>query len=183
MRVKFIEDLPADEFWLSSKLYDVSQAGVNQYGVPKYMGPITGYFSRPIYLPLEALVTIPGEHGEQNAIREQSLTYIRLNYDVVMKELPYIEIDPYGKAWVNEGNHRIMVAAERGEKSLLVEVRYFTGGQKLAKDFSPENLIWVQRYINDEHVLCSTTSHHKDPDEVAIQPQEVTGRVFYNNDQ
>jgi len=35
-----------------------------------------------------------------------------------------------GSAWVNEGNHRIMAAAELGWETLPVEIRYFDGGER-----------------------------------------------------
>lgn len=154
MRAKFIEDLPTDEYWMASKLYDVRESGLTQYGVPKYMGPITGYFSRPLRLPIQLLLTIPGERGEQSAVRQSSLEYIRSHWDEVSKEIPFIEIDPNGKAWVSEGNHRIMVAAELGESCLAVEVRYFTGGQKLADTFAPENLLWYDMIPYNTVCVC-----------------------------
>lgn len=175
MRATFIEDLPTDEYWMASKLYDVRESGLTQHGVPKYMGPITGYFSRPLRLPIQLLLTIPGERGEQSAVRQSSLEYIRSHWDEVSKEIPFVEIDPNGKAWVSEGNHRIMVAAERGESFLPVEVRYFTGGQKLADTLSPENLLWYDRIpYNTVGVCYSDAAEKKNMNDNSIKKNEST---------
>ncbi len=112
--VAFHEDIP-NEQWLANKVADVVEDGRNHWGVPRYMGPVTGRFSRPLSLPVSLLATVPGERGEQDAIRQESLDYINANWDTLTaSQTPYVEVDPFGKAWVNEGNHRIMVAAERG---------------------------------------------------------------------
>jgi Arc/MetJ-type ribon-helix-helix transcriptional regulator len=137
----FKEDLGPNEEWLRSKQNDAVRGGRNEFGVPKRMGSITGSFSRPLQLPTYVLGVLKGEQGEQTRIRQESLDYLRKNWDSVKHEPIYIEVDPFGIAWVNEGNHRIMVARELGEKTLPVEVRYFSGGQKKAGPFEPEELL------------------------------------------
>lgn len=137
---KFVEDL-GPSGWLSKKLASVEAAGVNEFGVPKSMGPVTGTFSRPLNLPTYLLGTLKGERGEQGNVRGDSLEYIRNNWDLVKREPVYVEVDPFGRAWVSEGNHRIMVARELGERTLPVEVRYFTGGQQKAGPWAPDELL------------------------------------------
>lgn len=110
-------------------------------GVPKTFGPITGSFDRPLSLPIALLAGTPGERGEQANVRQESLQYIRDNFDRVTQDPVYVEVDPHGKGWVSEGNHRIMVAAEKGVPSLPTEVRYFSGAERKATDFSPATLI------------------------------------------
>ncbi|TXH46820.1 MAG: PLxRFG domain-containing protein [Desulfurellales bacterium] len=137
---KFVEDL-GPSGWIERKLKAVDAAGVNEFGVPKSMGSVTGTFSRPLNLPTYLLGTLKGERGEQGNVRGDSLEYIRNNWDLVKREPVYVEVDPFGRAWVSEGNHRIMVARELGERTLPVEVRYFTGGQQKAGPWAPDELL------------------------------------------
>ena len=140
-KATFNEDLGPNESWLQGKINSAKEGGLNEFGVPKRMGSITGSFSRPLDLPTYLLSVLKGEQGEQSKVRKDSIDFIRKNWDKVKKEPIYVEVDPFGRAWVNEGNHRIMVARELGEKTLPVEVRYFSGGQKEAGPFKPNELI------------------------------------------
>lgn len=139
-RADFRSDIP-NEFWLNEKREDFVAAGNNEFGVPKSMGPVTGSFARVLNLSVDLLVQVPGERGEQSKPRQDSLEYIRQNWAEVSKEPVYVEVAPDGKGWVSEGNHRIMVAQEKGVSSLPVEVRYFSGGERFATAFAPDKLI------------------------------------------
>jgi len=135
---KLIEDIPNDD-WLQGKIDYAIRKGRNDYGVP-FMSTVTGYFRKPVEVPLRVLSKLKGERDEQNNVREESLKYIRDNWDEVSKEPPYIEVAYNGEAWVSEGNHRIMVAAEKGLKSLPVEIRYFDGGQRRLGPLHPSRI-------------------------------------------
>ncbi len=137
---KFKSDIPSED-WLREKLRWTQEDGRNQWGVPKTFGPITGSFDRPLNLPVEVLLGVPGERAEQSNVRPDSLAHIRKNFERVTQDPVYVEVDPYGKAWMSEGNHRIMVAAERGVTHLQAQVRYFSGGEREATDFAPERLM------------------------------------------
>ena len=126
--------------WLQEQIDYAKERGRNRYGVP-YMGKITGSFKGSINVPMSILSKLSGQRGEQSAKREDSLDYIRKNWDEVSKEPPYIEVAHNGEAWVSEGNHRIMVAAEKGLNSLPVEIRYFDGGQKEDGPLKPEKIL------------------------------------------
>ncbi len=149
----YSEDIP-NEKWLAGKVEDAVSGGTNSFGVPRRMGSTTGYFGKPVEVPVEILAKLPGERAEQSNVRKDSLDYIRKNWDTVSKEAPYIEVDPFGKAWVSEGNHRIMVAKEKGLKTLPVEIRYFSGGQRNAGELAPEKIL--------EYNLPSTTTAKDD---------------------
>lgn len=136
----FKSDIPSEQ-WLQEKLEWTREDGRNKWGVPKTFGPITGSFDRPLNLPVELLASTPGERAEQSNVRPESLQYIRENFDRVIQDPVYVEVDPFGKSWISEGNHRIMVAAEKGVQSLPTQVRYFSGAEREASDFAPERLI------------------------------------------
>lgn len=141
----FHEDLGPSEYWLSSKRESVLEAGDNAFGVSKHFGPVTGHFSRKLMLPVAMLSDIPGERGEQSAVRTDSLEYIKVHFEkdgLLPGGAPFMTIDPVGRAWINEGNHRIMFAAQTGIEFIPCEVRYFTGSQLCAdKGFSPQELL------------------------------------------
>ena len=132
---RLIEDIP-NERWLQGKIDYAKSKGRNQWGVP-FMGTVTGYFRSPVDVSVRVLSKLQGERDEQNHVREESLDYIRKHWDEVSKEPPYIEVAYNGEAWVSEGNHRIMVAKEKGLESLPVEIRYFDGGQLSNGPLSP----------------------------------------------
>jgi hypothetical protein len=129
-------DVP-NEQWLQEQIDYAKQRGRDRWGVP-YMGKITaGYRGATVNVPTSVLAALPGQRNEQRNVREESLEYIRENWDEVSKEPPYIEVAYNGEAWVSEGNHRIMVAAERGESTMPVEIRYFDGGERVDGPLKP----------------------------------------------
>jgi hypothetical protein len=143
--VKFRDSLTEgddERNWLEEELEEVEERGRNKWGVPQSMGPVTGSFNKELWLPTPLLSILRGERGEQDRPRERSLQYINENWEKLRLNPVYIEVDPYGVPWVSEGNHRIMVAAKRGEPFVLAEVRYFTGGQKkTSPSWKPQRLI------------------------------------------
>lgn len=136
----FRSNIPSD-LWLQEKLQATQEDGRNDWGVPRTFGPITGSFDRPLILPVALLAGVPGERAEQSNVRQDSLAHIRANFEQEIETPVYVEVDPYGKAWMSEGNHRVMVAAERGVASLPTLVRYFSGGECEATDFEPSRLL------------------------------------------
>jgi hypothetical protein len=158
--IKFKSDIPNDS-WLQQKREDAELSGRNQFGVPKTFGPVTGRFDRDLYVSIEMLAVLPGERGEQASVREQSLNYLRANWSQVSKQSIYVEIDPFGKPWVNEGNHRIMVAKEMGNSSLPTEVKYFAGSDRLVpSEWSPSTLTALDLVFRSE--VEAITTHVKD---------------------
>lgn len=135
---RLIEDIPNDS-WLQGKIDYAISKGRNQWGVP-HMSTVTGYFDKPVEVSLRVLSRLKGQRDEQNNVREDSLDYIRKNWDEASEQPPYIEVAHNGEAWVSEGNHRIMVAAEKGLESLPVEIRYFDGGQRRSGPLSPSRI-------------------------------------------
>lgn len=138
--ISFKQDIPSQE-WVATKVQYAEEDGRNAFGVPRTFGPITGSFSDTLLLPVALLATIPGERGEQQNVRPESLKAIRDDWERIKQEPVFVEIDPFGKAWLSEGNHRIMVAQGKGEAAFAAEVRYFSGGQLKTDEMRPENLL------------------------------------------
>lgn len=135
----FRSDIPSER-WLEQKLAWVHEDGRNDWGVPKTMAPVTGSFNRCLRLPTALLRLIPGERGEQKNVRQDSLAYIRDHFETISQEPLYVEVDPYGQAWMSEGNHRVMVACNLEVPWLTVQVRYFCGAERIEGVFSPAAL-------------------------------------------
>ena len=141
----FYQDHGPTTGWLESVREDVRQEGRDKHGVP-WMKKITGYYRKPVTLPVGILSRLPGEHEEHKYPREESLRVIKK----VMEEtgklpvsgeeeyVPYIEVAYDGSAWISEGNHRIFAARDLGWKELPVEIRYFDGGDMAPGDLSPD---------------------------------------------
>lgn len=172
-RPRLIEDIPNDS-WLQGKIDYALKKGRNQYGVP-HMSSVTGYFRQPVMVPLRVLKGLKGERGEQENVRQESLDYIRENWDTVSQEPPYIEVAYNGEAWVSEGNHRIMVAAEKGLESMPVEIRYFDGGQRRNGPLNPSRIpsldesagvseIILENRIETEEIILNAAYLDVDPE-------------------
>lgn len=147
-QTKFRRDVPC-QYWLQEQIDHVVERGKNKYGVP-CMKSITGWFTGKVNVPVDLLVSIPGQRGEQSNIRENDLACLKkIMRDTGKLPLlddgneytPYIEVAHDGSAWVNEGNHRIMAAKALGWKTLPVTIRYFDGGEMKAGKMSPVNLL------------------------------------------
>jgi len=139
--LKFKEDLGTED-WLAQRIAEARAGGVNQWGVPKRMGSVTGRFTRELLLPTGLLVTLRGQRGEQSNPRPESLKYLSANWRSAKKKPVFIEVDPFGQPWVTEGNHRIMVAAAKEEPSVLADVQYLSGGQlRTSPAWQPEQLL------------------------------------------
>ncbi len=147
---QFYEDIP-NESWLQGKIEYAQRSPRNDFGVPK-MSSVTGYFSKPVLVPVRWFDGVKGERGEQDNVRSESLNGIRK----VIREtgkfpltengteyVPYIEIGYDGKPWISEGNHRVMAAIAEGMDYIPVELRYFDGGQRRAGKWNPENILEI----------------------------------------
>lgn len=131
-------DVPNEE-WLKSKQEYAASKGRDRFGAP-YMGTVTALFREPIKVRVDVLKKLPGMRNEQGQVRKDDLKAIK---DIMQQTgklplldngeeyVPFINVAYNGEAWVNEGNHRIMAAAELGWDMLPVEIRYFDGGERV----------------------------------------------------
>ena len=147
--VEYKEDIPSER-WLKDEQDYSLEEGLNKFGAPYSMGSDTGNFDRPLNIPVSKLSEVKGLRGEQGRVRQDSLDWIRKNWDKVKNEPAFMVVDPTGKAWISEGNHRIMVAKERGESYFPTEVRYFSGGNRTAGSFDPDNLMKLDLEVSNK---------------------------------
>ena len=131
-------DVPNEE-WLQDAIdYAVSKSP-DRHGLP-YMGKTTATV-KDVSIPVSILARIPGMRSEQSNVRHRDLAAImKIMQDTGKLPLhahsgeeykPFINVAYDGSAWVNEGNHRIMAAAQLGWESLPVEISYFDGGERI----------------------------------------------------
>lgn len=142
-------DNPGGSWLEHNKKYSQKQ-GRKPSGAPKSFGSITGYFDRKVLIPVALLATAKGINGEQMNVRQDSLDWLHKEmgykkrlplFNELRQHAPFIQVDQEGVPWVNEGNHRIMVAAQLGWKFMPTEVRYFNGGELIPGNFAPAKLI------------------------------------------
>lgn len=158
--VEFREDIP-NESWLQGKIDYALETPRNRFGVPK-MSSQTGYFTNPVLVPARWFKDVKGERGEQENVRQESLSAIRkiiretgkmpLNDDGT-EYVPYIEIGYDGKPWISEGNHRIMAAIAEGMKYIPIQLRYFDGGQRRAGVWGPGNITSITERAEGEQLV------------------------------
>jgi hypothetical protein len=150
--IKLRRDNPGGE-WLQNKKEDSLDAGLNQFRVPRRFGSVTGTLNRNVLVSVDKLARVKGMRGEQMAenIRPKSLDYLtkqmsetgRLPESSVKGEdyVPFLNIYQDGTPYVNEGNHRIMVAKQLGWKYIPIQISWFNGAEQAGGLFSPETLM------------------------------------------
>jgi hypothetical protein len=154
-------DNPGGEWLEGKKRYSLKE-GVNEYGVPRIFGSTTGSFRRQVLIPVDVLADIPGASGEQRNVRLKDLASI-VGYMREKGKLPppprdedtehyypFIMVLQDGKAYVNNGNHRIMAARKLGYKYLPVELRYYNGGEDIDGILSPDAILKYDRQARAE---------------------------------
>lgn len=146
-------DVP-NEKWLQDKIDYTKSKGRDKFGAP-FFTSTTAYFKQNVRVPIQILRRLPGIEGEQQNVRTKDLIAIKK----IMKStgklpmhnnkeyVPFIMVAYNGEAWVFNGNHRIMAAAElfdEGDKrfaELPIELRYFDGGERVKSGvLSPEKI-------------------------------------------
>jgi hypothetical protein len=135
--------------WLEHKRKLAADEGMNEFGTPERMGTLTGGFDEEQTIPVSVLKGIRGMRGEQDNVRPDSIEWLTKHMSKTGKlpptqsgkeYAPFITVDQRGIPYVNEGNHRIMVADKLGWESLPVEIRYFNGGEDMPGIMSPSSI-------------------------------------------
>ena len=114
-----------------------------------------------VLVPTSKLAQLPGINGEHlpSRTRENSLQYLKKQmgktgklpegHETGKEYAPFVQVDQDGKAWVNEGNHRIKAANELGWNHLPTEVRYFNGGESVPGPWHPDTLLADHARLRD----------------------------------
>lgn len=152
-------DNPAGR-WLEAKRAEVEADGLNQFGTPARFGSITGSFDRYVLLPVALLKTFRGLRNEERRVRYADLQWLvecgkeTGRFPVVDPSSgetynPFIQVDKDGTPWINEGNHRVMAAAALGWDYVPVQVRYFTGGERVPGALAPAKVLQFDRQARE----------------------------------
>lgn len=126
--------------WLQEKLKDPSVTKYNSKGSPMSFGSVTAYYDKDVLIPVRVLAKLKGVSGEHTFVRQESFSSLKkfmsennklppLPHDLNTQYTPFIQVNYAGDAWINEGNHRVKVAADLGWEYLPVAIRYFLGGE------------------------------------------------------
>lgn len=151
--VKFYQDNPGGQWEKNKQRYaeeDMEKhKGKDGNTAHGFSGSVTGYFSKPLKLPVEHLKNLPGIMGEHKFRNDpEAPKYKRLESEVSSpdkfdseKHPIFVTVNHLGHAYVSEGNHRLAYAARNGIKNIHTEVRYFNGGENVSSDFHPDKLL------------------------------------------
>jgi hypothetical protein len=175
-RPKLMIDVPSEK-WLQGKVDYAIEKGRNKNGVP-HMSTVTGRFDKPVEVSLRVLSKLKGQSKEQDNVRQESLKYIRENWDEVSKQPPYIEVAYNGEAWVSEGNHRIMVAMEKGLETMPVEIRYFDGGERANGPLNPSRI----PSLDEGYGGAETNELSSALGNIEQLAKDYNGEIVYGND-
>ena len=131
-------DVPNEE-WLQDKIDYAERKGRDEWGVPHF-GSVTAYARPNPQVSVVRLELLKGMRNEQNKVRPASLDRLKAYMEKTGKlppdphgneHAPYVMVAYNGEAWVNEGNHRIMVAYGLGWEKMPVQLAYFDGGERV----------------------------------------------------
>lgn len=135
--LKFKVDNPGGK-WLEEEQALCDKKGFSSYGGPNRFGPVTAWFNRAVLVPVSVLKNLKGLRAEQSNVRPKDLESLHQyaskhqsfpKMDSGGTHNPFIQVWHDGTPYVNEGNHRIMMANQRGWKFVPIEIRYFSGGE------------------------------------------------------
>jgi len=202
--LKLDSDIPSKDWLLEKRLRAASGGGTGEIGAHIGSSITGGYRGEYPTIPTNVLKEILGLNLEQQKVRESSLNYLTdymeknqhlpthyfgsgnvfsgrkgdylpLNVEGVREYKPFIMVDQYGQPFVNEGNHRIMVANKLGWENLPIELRYFEGGDIRQGLLNPDLVInynktgnkdifneELQKYIDKAKSNTLITEYHKD---------------------
>lgn len=146
--VTFRQDNPGGD-WLASKQRwaeeDMAKRGGKGYVGKGITGATTGYFNKPVNLPVSHLINLPGAEGEE-AFRgnsdNQKMDHLKNeighpdNFDSEKHPI-FIAVNHKGDSCVMEGNHRLTYAHQNGIKHIHTEVRYYNGGEDVNGHMHP----------------------------------------------
>ena len=177
--VQFYEDIP-NEDWLQGKIDYAKESPRSRFGVPK-MSSTTGYFNQPVLVPARFFEGVKGQRGEQENVRQESLTAIRkiiretgkMPIEDGTEYVPYVEIAYNGTPYISEGNHRIMAAIAEGMEYIPVQLRYFDGGQRNAGKWKPDNLMEITKLVSQEKPAAT---REEAPSDIRYQRDSITGK-------
>ena len=150
--LKFHVDNPGGE-WLQYK-QDSAKEWIRKHGDENtslgkgITGAVTGYFNKPMNLPVQYLSKLPGAMGEEQyrgSTTNQKMKNLESdigspdNFD--SKKHPiFVAVNHMGHAYVMEGNHRLEYARKNGISHIHTEVRYFNGGETADKLMHPSTI-------------------------------------------
>jgi hypothetical protein len=138
--IEFRQDNPGGN-WLRAKQEDAEKSG------RKVSGPITGYFTKDLKLPVKEIKDIPGSMGEES-YRSDSSKMKDLektiedpsNFDSKSNPI-LIGVNHRGEAHVLEGNHRLAYATKHNIPHIYAEVKYYSGGEDVNGPHHPDKIL------------------------------------------
>lgn len=139
-RIKATSDEGAGSFWQDNpggKWLAEERDG-------KRTGAITAGF-RMVDLPVDYLLSIPGEKGEQERIKQGDETVAEIAESIRKNgfdrtEPIFVIVEKNGWAVISEGNHRVRAAKEAGLVTVPTEIRYAGGGEIEPGEMTPQKV-------------------------------------------
>lgn len=150
-KLEFRQDNPGGD-WLANKQRYAKEDMMKRNGqgsVGKgFSGSVTGYFNKPLNLPVSYLSNLPGAEGEEDYRMNSNNPKMKYLEDEIgqpsnfdSKKHPiFVAVNHMGHAYVMEGNHRLEYARKNGISHIHAEVRYFNGGEDVNKQMHPDKI-------------------------------------------
>lgn len=160
-KVQFQSDNPGGE-WLKKKK-QIADNQMERYKNDKESptgrgigGPITGYFTHHLKIPVKHLKHINGAMGEENHRNDfNNPKHIKLSKLIndngfdTKKHPIQIGVNHKGDAYIVNGNHRLAHAIKNNHSHIHAEVKYYNGGEEIEnKNFHPNNLLKHHKEAN-----------------------------------
>ena len=176
--VYMITDNPGGN-WLEHKRQLSREDGRKSSGVPYRFGSATAYFRtkegvtnspvRKMLVPVNILAKMQGINDEQQNVRTEDfislenymnkVNHLPFEKDGKTHYTPYINVYQDGTPYVNEGNHRIMVAKALGWEYLPVAIDYYNGAESENGILSPAKAIEYDRKAHEDGFTLTNYAH------------------------
>lgn len=146
----FTQDNPGGE-WLEHKKEDARNYMRKYHNQESHLGKgitgsITGYYNKPVHIPVKHIQDLPGARGEED-YRDSGKKQEDLEKEIGhpskfdTKNHPiFIGVNHLGHGYVMEGNHRLAYAKKHGISHIHAEVRYYNGGEEADKQMHPDTI-------------------------------------------
>jgi len=130
-------------------------------------------------LPVKMLANLPGknnEHTNTNILHDYKAEPIRESIkNEGVKEAVMVWVGFDGTSVIAEGNHRVALANEFGQKDIPVDIRYFAGGELAESDFKLTKFEeeTPQKYKDMENIMSEPLPTKSEPASIPVVDEDV----------
>lgn len=111
-----------------------------------FSGSVTGSFREFMQIPTKMVYSLKGRLGEVRKLSDEDVQELMASIKEYGLHHPiFINVEYNGKAVINEGNRRTLIAHTLGWKYIPVEINYYAGGELIDGPFHPDRIVKIAK--------------------------------------